>query len=198
MNPPIKPPQVELTRQRNKRAAAYARTGTLPPRVGLTLSEALVLGLLQQGVKTYFVVLGHGSTEVGEILRIYQQAGVVKVFPVHSEIEASHAASALRWKTNEKAAVVTSIGPGAIQAISASWSRPLTGLVSGICLVTKRPRMKAITCSKSPSMSKLSSFTWLELLVVHIPCTPPGHFPLHCSAAQQPWTTHTDPDHSFC
>jgi 3D-(3,5/4)-trihydroxycyclohexane-1,2-dione acylhydrolase (decyclizing) len=120
MNPSVKPPHVELTRQRTERAVAYARTGTLPPRVGLTLSEALVLGLLQQGVKTYFVVLGHGSTEVGEILRIYQQAGLLNVFPVRNEIEASHAASALRWKTDEKAAVVTSIGPGALQAISAS------------------------------------------------------------------------------
>ncbi len=120
MNPPVKPLQDELTRQRKERAASFARTGIPHGNVGITLSEALVLGLLRQGVKIYFTVFGHGSTEVGEVLRIYQQAGLVKVYGVHSEIEASHAAAALRWKTNEKAGVVTSIGPGALQAMSAS------------------------------------------------------------------------------
>lgn len=115
-----KPPHDELTLQRTQRATTYAKTGILPPRVDLTMSEALVLGLLRQDVKTYITVFGHGSTEVGEVLRIYQQAGLVRVFGVRSEIEASHAASALRWITGEKAAVVTSIGPGALQAMSAS------------------------------------------------------------------------------
>jgi len=71
-------------------------------------------------VKTYFAVFGHGSTEVGEVLRIYHQAGLVRVFDLHSEIEASHAAAALRWMAGEKSAVVTSIGPGALQALAAS------------------------------------------------------------------------------
>jgi 3D-(3,5/4)-trihydroxycyclohexane-1,2-dione acylhydrolase (decyclizing) len=115
-----KPPHDELTLQRNQRAATYTQTGMLPPRADLTLSEALVLGLLRQGVKIYFTVFGHGSTEVAEVLRVYQLAGLVRVFPVRNEIEASHAASALRWITGEKAAVVTSIGPGALQAMSAS------------------------------------------------------------------------------
>ncbi len=115
-----KPPQAEMTYQRVQRASTYAQSGILPPRVDLTLSEALVLGLLRQGVKSFFTVFGHGSTEVGEVLRVYQQAGLLRVFDVHNEIEASHAASALRWITGEKAAVVTSIGPGALQALSAS------------------------------------------------------------------------------
>ena len=34
------------------------------------------------------------------------------------EIEAVHAATALRWVTGEKAAVVTSIGPGALHALA--------------------------------------------------------------------------------
>jgi 3D-(3,5/4)-trihydroxycyclohexane-1,2-dione acylhydrolase (decyclizing) len=108
-----------LTEGRTRRATAIARAGGLaaardqgliPQRVDLTLSEALVLGLLQQGVRTYFAVFGHGSTEVGEVLRIYQQAGLVRVLAVRNEIEASHAAAALRWVSGEKAAVVTSIG----------------------------------------------------------------------------------------
>lgn len=97
-----------------------ARNMTLPTHLGLTLSEAVVLGLLRQEVKTFITVFGHGSTEVGEVLRIYQQAGLIRVFGVRSEIEASHAAAALRWVTDEKAAVVTSIGPGALQALAAS------------------------------------------------------------------------------
>ena len=114
-----KPPHKELTCQRAEHAAAFLK-GTLSKQIDLTLSEALVLGLLRQGVKTYLTVFGHGSTEVGEVLRVYQEAGLVKVYGVRSEIEASHAASALRWVTGEKAAVVTSIGPGALQALTAS------------------------------------------------------------------------------
>ena len=119
MNPAPKPSNEELTRQRRQHAAALAGN-TLPARIDLTLSEALVLGLLRQEVHTYFTVFGHGSTEVGEVLRLYQEAGLVRVYGLRSEIEASHAAAALRWVTGEKAAVVTSIGPGALQALAAS------------------------------------------------------------------------------
>ena len=86
----------------------------------ITVSEAVVLGLLLQGVNKYVSVLGHGTTEIGEVLRIYQQAGLIRVFNVRNEIEASHAATALRWITGEKAAVIASIGPGPLQALSAS------------------------------------------------------------------------------
>lgn len=122
-------PQVEITRMRAERARAIATAGSLsaalesgsvPRRVGLTLSEALVLGLIQQEVRTFLAVFGHGSTEIGEVLRIYQEAGVVRVYPVRHEIEASHAAMALRWVTRQKAAVITSIGPGALQAMAGS------------------------------------------------------------------------------
>ncbi|MGD0750866.1 MAG: thiamine pyrophosphate-dependent enzyme [Anaerolineales bacterium] len=119
MNATPHPSQAELTRQRGQHAAAFARN-RLPDRVDLSLSEALVLGLLRQEVRTFFTVFGHGSTEVGEVLRIYQEAGLVRVYGLRSEIEASHAATALRWVTGEKAAVVTSIGPGALQAMAAS------------------------------------------------------------------------------
>lgn len=114
-----KPSQEELKLQRREHAAAFARS-RLPDRLDLTLSEALLLGLLRQGVHTFFTVFGHGSTEIGEVLRIYQEAGLLRTLGVHNEIEASHAAAALRWVTGEKAAVVTSIGPGALQALAAS------------------------------------------------------------------------------
>jgi 3D-(3,5/4)-trihydroxycyclohexane-1,2-dione acylhydrolase (decyclizing) len=117
----------ELRRQRQEHAAAFARQD-LPQTLDLSLSEALVLGLLKQGVKTYLTVFGHGSTEIGEVLRIYQEAGLLKVYGLRSEIEASHAATALRWVKGEKAAVVTSIGPGALQALAASLAPASDGI----------------------------------------------------------------------
>lgn len=94
--------------------------GALPKFIDTTVSEVLILGLLLQGVKKFIAVLGHGSTEIGEILRIYQDVGLCRIFGVRSEIEASHAATALNWMCGEKAAVVTSIGPGALHALAAS------------------------------------------------------------------------------
>ena len=123
-------PGAETLRQQRRQRAEIIKqygsvqaardSGRLPRKVDLTLSEALVLGLLEQGVKTYYSVFGHGSTEVGEVLRVYEELGLLHCYGVRSEIEASHAAMALRWVSGEKAAVVTSIGPGALQALAAS------------------------------------------------------------------------------
>ena len=119
----------DILSQRTARAGVIAGAGGLEAAIGkgvlsgrqdITLSEAVVLGLLRQNVTTYFAIFGHGSTDVAEVLRVYQGAGLVKVINLRNEIEASHAALALRWVTGEKAAVVTSIGPGALQALSAS------------------------------------------------------------------------------
>jgi 3D-(3,5/4)-trihydroxycyclohexane-1,2-dione acylhydrolase (decyclizing) len=100
--------------------AAARSDGSLPDIINTTVSEALVLGLLVQEVNTFVGVFGHGSTEIGEVLRIYHDAGLVRVYSVRNELEASHAAAALRWVRGEKVAVVTSIGPGALQALAAS------------------------------------------------------------------------------
>ena len=116
--------QTRLDRARSIHAAGGIEpalaSGDLPRTIHMTLSEAIVLGLLRQGVRSFFSVLGHGSTEIGEVLRIYQEAGLVRIYGLRSEIEASHAAAALRWVTGEKAAVLTSIGPGALHALAAS------------------------------------------------------------------------------
>ena len=123
--------------QRFARARMIASAGGMKPalnagalgcRIDTTVSEALIQGLLLQGVNTFFCVFGHGSTEIGEVLRIYQQAGLLRVCGVRSEIEASHAATALRWVSGEKAAVVTSIGPGALQALAAAIAPRSDGL----------------------------------------------------------------------
>ena len=92
----------------------------IPRMLDISVSEAVVMGLLLQNVTKFITVFGHGSTEIGEVLRIYQQAGLVHVYNVRNEIEASHAATALRWITGEKTAVVASIGPGPLQALAAS------------------------------------------------------------------------------
>ncbi len=126
-----------VTQRRGERAGAIAAAGgleqalaagTLGKRVDLTLSEAIVLGLLRQGVRTFLCVLGHGSTEIGEVLRIYEQAALARTCGVRHEVEAAHAAMALRWVTGEKAAVVTSIGPGALQAMAGSLAAASDGV----------------------------------------------------------------------
>jgi len=117
----------QLVEHRILRAKSVAQ-GKWPKQADLTLSEAIVLGLIRQNVRIFLSVLGHGSTEIGEVLRIYEQEGLVKTYGVRSEISASHAAAALRWVTGEKAAVVTSIGPGALQAMAASIAGASDGL----------------------------------------------------------------------
>jgi 3D-(3,5/4)-trihydroxycyclohexane-1,2-dione acylhydrolase (decyclizing) len=115
--------------ERTARAGAIAKAGGLEQALGsgdlprfqnITLSEAVVLGLLRQGVRRFLCVLGHGSTDVGEVLRVYEEKGLLKACCVRHETAASHAATALRWVTGEKAAVVASIGPGALQALAGS------------------------------------------------------------------------------
>jgi len=107
---------------------AALSSGALAKFQDITLSEALILGLLRQGVRTYIGIFGHGSTDLGEALRVYSDAGLVEVFDVHSEVEASHAAAALRWQYGKPAAVFTSIGPGALHAMSASLVSASNGL----------------------------------------------------------------------
>lgn len=99
--------------------AALAK-GTLAKLVDTTLSEALVLGLLKQGVRKYFAIFGHGSTDLGEVLRVYEEEGATRTINCRNEVEMAHAATALRWQHGETSAVVTSIGPGAMQAFAGS------------------------------------------------------------------------------
>lgn len=114
---------------RAQRAACIKEAGSLKQAVlsgkleqycDVTVNEALVLGLLNQNVRKYIGIFGHGSTDLAEVLRTYQQAGLVRVYPVRHETEASHAAALLKWQYGETAAVVTSIGPGALHAFAGS------------------------------------------------------------------------------
>ena len=102
--------------------------GTLPRLVDTTLSEGLVLGLLKQGVSKYLAIFGHGSTDLGEVLRIYEEEGVTRAFNCRNEVAMAHAATALRWQYGEIPAVVTSIGPGAMQAMAGALAAASNGV----------------------------------------------------------------------
>lgn len=96
--------------------------------VELTLSEALIIGLLKQGVRQYYAIFGHGSTDLGEVLRIYHEEGVVNVVNCRNEVEMAHAATAHAWVTGKTPAVVTSIGPGGLQAMAGSLAAASNGV----------------------------------------------------------------------
>jgi 3D-(3,5/4)-trihydroxycyclohexane-1,2-dione acylhydrolase (decyclizing) len=107
--------------------AALAKAA-LPKLIDATLSEALVLGLLKQGVSKYLAIFGHGSTDLGEVLRIYEEEGVTRTFNCRNEVAMAHAATALRWQYGEIPAVVTSIGPGALQAFAGALAAASNGV----------------------------------------------------------------------
>jgi 3D-(3,5/4)-trihydroxycyclohexane-1,2-dione acylhydrolase (decyclizing) len=130
-------PHAERRRQMQARARAICAAGgidaaigqgTLPRLIETTLSEALVLGLLKQGVRKYLAIFGHGSTDLGEVLRVYEAEGVTRTFNCRNEVAMAHAATALRWQYGETPAVVTSIGPGAMQALAGSLAAASNGV----------------------------------------------------------------------
>src|SRR3990172_6565452 len=77
---------------------AAIAAGTLPAQIETTLSEGVVLGLLKQGVRKYLAIFGHGSTDLGEALRVYEEAGVTRTYNFRNEVAMAHAATALRWQ----------------------------------------------------------------------------------------------------
>jgi 3D-(3,5/4)-trihydroxycyclohexane-1,2-dione acylhydrolase (decyclizing) len=100
--------------------SAAVESGTMPQFQDISLSEAIVLGLYNQGVRKYVGIFGHGTTDIAEVLRIYEEQGLVRMFNVRHETAAAHAATALKILTGETAAVITSIGPGAMHAFAGS------------------------------------------------------------------------------
>lgn len=108
--------------------AQALEAGAIETIIEVSLSEALVLGLLKQGVRKYFAIFGHGSTDLGEILRIYDGEGVTRTINCRNEVEMAHAATCLAWQYGETPAVVTSIGPGALQAMAGSLAAASNGV----------------------------------------------------------------------
>ncbi len=129
--------ETELSSNMRERAKLIAEAGSLDdaiacgalaPRITVTLSEAIVLGLLRQGVRKYLAIFGHGSTDLGEVLRIYEEEGVTRTWNFRNEVEMAHAATAFSWQYGEVPAVVTSIGPGALQAMAGSLAAACNGV----------------------------------------------------------------------
>jgi 3D-(3,5/4)-trihydroxycyclohexane-1,2-dione acylhydrolase (decyclizing) len=107
---------------------AALAAGAVPTPVDVSVVEGLLLGLLRLGVTKYLTIFGHGNTALGEVLRVYQEQGVVRVFQCRNEIAMAHAATALGWHYRETPAVLTSIGPGALQAFAGSLSSASNGV----------------------------------------------------------------------
>jgi 3D-(3,5/4)-trihydroxycyclohexane-1,2-dione acylhydrolase (decyclizing) len=91
-------------------------SGRWPAQMPATLAEALVLGLLERGVRKHLAIFGHGSTALAEVLRIYDGAGVTRTFDFRHEVEMAHAATALRRQYVAKTLVssTTRISGGAV------------------------------------------------------------------------------------
>src|SRR4051812_34204038 len=103
----LDPHKVDRRSEARVRARAIAQaggldqalaSGSVPKLIDCTLSEALVLGLLKQGVKKYFAIFGHGSTDLGDVLRVYEEEGATRTINCRNEVEMAHAATALRWQ----------------------------------------------------------------------------------------------------
>ncbi len=103
-------------------------TERLPRRVDVSVSEGVVLGLLKQGVRKFFGILGHGNTDIGEVLRIYGEEGALRFLPCRNEVAMAHAATALAWAYGETSAVLSSIGPGALQTYAGSLAAASNGV----------------------------------------------------------------------
>ncbi|MGC1691366.1 MAG: thiamine pyrophosphate-dependent enzyme [Pseudolabrys sp.] len=132
----LDPKKADSSLETRERARAISKAGGVEQALGnglrklaeMTLSEAIVLGLLKQGVRKYFAIFGHGSTDLGNILRIYEEEGATRTINCRNEVEMAHAATALRWQYGELSAVVTSIGPGAMQAFAGSLASASNGV----------------------------------------------------------------------
>ncbi|MCB2010739.1 MAG: hypothetical protein KDF64_09085, partial [Geminicoccaceae bacterium] len=61
--------------------------GLVSDPVTVSAAEGLVLGLLRQGVRKYLVILGHGSTVIADILRAYEEAGLIRCWQFRNEVE---------------------------------------------------------------------------------------------------------------
>jgi 3D-(3,5/4)-trihydroxycyclohexane-1,2-dione acylhydrolase (decyclizing) len=94
----------------------------------LTLSEALIVALLKQDVTQFYAIFGHGSTDLGEVLRMYHEENVLSVINCRNEVEMAHAATAYAWVHGKTPAVVTSIGPGGLQAMAGSLAAASNGV----------------------------------------------------------------------
>ena len=75
-----------------KPAASTPRSpAAVPKLVEPALSEALVLGLMKQGVRKYFAIFGH-ARPIWRVLPIYEEEGATRTLNCRNEVEMAHAA----------------------------------------------------------------------------------------------------------
>ena len=128
--------------------------GAVLARVTLSLAEAVLLGLISQGVRTFVGVLGHGSTALAREIEEYEAVGVVRFVGVRHETEAAHAATALRVATGERAAVVTAIGPGSFLMNPQALVDGVVHGARGMIIVLDNRRMGAISALQEAQYGK--------------------------------------------
>ena len=106
----------------------------------------------------FFCVFGHGSTEIGEVLRIYQDAGLVRVCGVRSEIEASHAAAASALGARRKGRG-RHLDRSGSTASAGGLHCPALGRVGHLVSARGRddPRTRGRICSRFPGRNKTPS-----------------------------------------
>src|SRR5208282_6625789 len=80
---------------------AALRSHAIPEIVTIPLAEALVLGLIKQGVRKFLAIFGHGSTTLAETLRVYEAAGLTRTWQFRNEVSMAHAATQLSWQYDE-------------------------------------------------------------------------------------------------
>jgi 3D-(3,5/4)-trihydroxycyclohexane-1,2-dione acylhydrolase (decyclizing) len=85
----------------------------------LNLAEATAEFLVANGIEYFFGIGGHGNTTLIEALLPHARRKKIRVFDVHHEAVAAHAATALRWAHGIESAVFTSIGPGWLNTLIA-------------------------------------------------------------------------------
>ena len=147
--------QLAQTRQeRAQQIAAAGDLGVLGRRIDTTVSEALVLGLWLQGVRTFFASLATAR------LRSARSCGFIRMRGWCASVGC---AAKSRRRTRPRlcagcAAKRPRSSPRSVRAHCKRWRPPLsrarTGWASSICSGTRRPKTKARTCSRSPEPNK--------------------------------------------
>ena len=87
-----------------------------------------MLGLLGRGCSKYLAIFGHGSTALAEVIRVYESHGLVQCLAVPQrggDGACRNRAALDLWRAG---AVVTSIGPGALQAMAGSLAAASNGV----------------------------------------------------------------------
>lgn len=82
----------------------------------ITAAQALVDGLVGEGVEVVFGIFGHGNVQLSHAL--YERRDRIRFITVRNEQAGVHAAAAMARLTGRPQAVTTSVGPGATNLVT--------------------------------------------------------------------------------